>query len=529
MQPNYELKNNLTNTTMKTRITTILTAVFLMTALIAQAQPNSSVKKDDHRSTSMRSLLFQYQQQATKPNLTAGVIDHLPEVPETKVFNPSAIVFQGFNQLNEEWNSEMKVSYTYDKKSREKEALYEMFTGERLIPFQKEVMHYNKAGDLHEIEIFTVEDYKKRWVLTGKELTHADAYGNLVLEASLQFNDHTLQWDTISGTRIVYEYTKSGVVKSRSVSAFDTWANTWIPEFREVFIYDNYRDGLLAEMLVMTWDYYYKEFVNEYREVYFYDDSKQWSEVYLYTWFTKEWELEGKVSEIQWFDFASLKPLSMIVYQPGKNGYRWSPFIMATFEYHPVLREQTLLLESYYNDQNEKWSPIYREISKFDDNLLPVYNTVEVFEGKWIIMMGVRNTIEADADGAPLQVTVEYYDGFDQMEWVSMMRLLMEYDKKASPIVIPVLPDPVIPTTPRFAQVYPNPVAHTLNLVIDVDCPGVVVQVFNASGQRVMQQNWNDHASFSILNMDVSHLTTGVYYVNIQAGDQSQTVKLMKR
>jgi hypothetical protein len=70
--------------------------------------------------------------------------------------------------------------------------------------------------------------------------------------------------------------------------------------------------------------------------------------------------------------------------------------------------------------------------------------------------------------------------------------------------------------------VYPNPVKNILNIAAEKEL--TTVSVYNVLGQEVMVKSLHDTET----NIDVSHLTSGTYFVKVQANNQVKTLKIIK-
>jgi hypothetical protein len=59
----------------------------------------------------------------------------------------------------------------------------------------------------------------------------------------------------------------------------------------------------------------------------------------------------------------------------------------------------------------------------------------------------------------------------------------------------------------NLLQVYPNPARNTFN--VKVDEPGMIIRIFNISGQLVYQQRMESE----LLTLDASQFEAGIYVV----------------
>jgi len=78
---------------------------------------------------------------------------------------------------------------------------------------------------------------------------------------------------------------------------------------------------------------------------------------------------------------------------------------------------------------------------------------------------------------------------------------------------------------PRMLNLYPNPAVSQVSVKMsDADCLGSMLEVYDQTGQRVMTSRVTD-LSFGL---DVSHLSSGVYFIRINDGKASSGYKFVK-
>ena len=80
-----------------------------------------------------------------------------------------------------------------------------------------------------------------------------------------------------------------------------------------------------------------------------------------------------------------------------------------------------------------------------------------------------------------------------------------------------------------FAEIAPNPVAHTLRLkVVQAKAQSVNVSLMDASGRTLLQRSFVSETHQHQEEFDVSHLTTGIYFLKVNATDKNATLKVVK-
>jgi len=78
-------------------------------------------------------------------------------------------------------------------------------------------------------------------------------------------------------------------------------------------------------------------------------------------------------------------------------------------------------------------------------------------------------------------------------------------------------------TNANEVKFYPNPVADILNIAFDHEIKNV--SIYNLLGQEMMTKTINANEG----SVDVSHLSKGTYLVKVNVGEETKTLKVIKR
>jgi hypothetical protein len=499
---------------MRAKTTTIFFLAFLMLATLVQAQ-NSSNRGDEYRTPSMRQMIKteKPQKQSSPKDVKSETIAR-ERIEKAARFMPSSIILQIYEDDISDWMNELKISVVYEA-GLEKEQIYSLYEDDEFVEFMKEVMFYNSAGLLEETEIFYM--FEGEWILHEKNSTHYDQYGNLILDAWYYWDDFNEEWLLMFGEKIDYVYDAQGNALEIIYIWYDSWEEIWVPVWKEKFIY---QDGRVIELIVEEYDEFAMVFIPEHREVYTYNAAGEWSQALIYN-YSNEWVLTGKVEDIIWFNFADLKPSQYIVYGILRADI-WEPFYKVIIEYHPVLEEITLGIFYYWVGS---WEPSFRMIAEFDDQLMPLLITEEdYYDNQWELYFGLRYDNKYNDDNSPKMVTIEFFDSWEEGIWINWIRLLFNYDAEGN---VSIKPD--MQQMPTIVNVYPNPAVNNINLTFGRDEDNVRVHVYNVAGQVVMQRDFSNVSANSNSQMDISGLKTGFYLMNIHSGQNSQTVRILKK
>lgn len=507
---------------MKRAITLLLTIATMSVVLDLSAREASGRKSPETRHKSARSMMLNKNKDKMQPQKETEILE---KVSMRKVVSgnetlPSAIIFQGWDEVAEEWYNATKYNYSYVNGVYEQEVVIEIFEGDELLLSERLLYFYNDVWELQELAYYFYNDFSKTWELSAKELTHTDAHGNLVLEASLMYDAVNQAWDTVSGTKYNYTYTAFSQPQQIVVSYYDLFLLDWAADYQEDFSYDSH--NRVAEFISYYWDEMENEFVPENREVYAYNNENEWNEVLLYYWFFDNWYLDLMMTDFDWFDFASNKYLSYTAYVQGFETASWEPYFRTTAMYHPVLAEQTYLLDEYYDSWMQAWIPDFRETTEFDENLMPVMYLMEYyFDDDWWMMFGLRNNYVMNVQGYVIENKVEFWDGFITNGWINWMKMLFEYEHLTRVPEKHIVNDMV--------HLYPNPIADYAYLSMNQQLPLIVVEVLNSQGQVVMSQTYRSYEMNTPVMLNMSVLQPGIYFVKVQSEGLTQMLKAIKK
>jgi hypothetical protein len=92
-----------------------------------------------------------------------------------------------------------------------------------------------------------------------------------------------------------------------------------------------------------------------------------------------------------------------------------------------------------------------------------------------------------------------------------------------------ISPEPFTVEASDFAEVSPNPAAHTLRLkVVQAKGQSVNVNMVDASGRTLLQRSFVPESNQHQEEFEVSHLTTGIYFLKVNTTGKNATLKVLK-
>jgi hypothetical protein len=360
---------------MKKTITFLVMATVISYGLFAQAQHPGIKSYGEYRKSNVRSLI-QKKERSQLVYDTKMDYKNSRKILTGTTMTPSSIIIQVYDDISQEWVNFVKFSIIYENVIYEKEIVLEVYIEDELYPQEKRVNFYNEVWELQETEIYSYFEDKKNWELTGKTLSHTDSYGNIILEASLSYDQYSQTWDTLFGVKYDYTYTNFGKPHELLISDYNDWMQQWMLLYKETYGYDT--QNRLQELTSYYWEEYFEEFIPESMAEFLYNSFDEWSEILIYSWFFDEWSLEMKVGDFEWFDFSQGKPLFCIIYFHTYNPDPWEPINRMTAEYHQELGEITYYLEEYYDGWDQVWIPDYREILNLMKTIYQFYQQLNI-------------------------------------------------------------------------------------------------------------------------------------------------------
>lgn len=77
-----------------------------------------------------------------------------------------------------------------------------------------------------------------------------------------------------------------------------------------------------------------------------------------------------------------------------------------------------------------------------------------------------------------------------------------------------------------FVSIYPNPIINSLHIDLEKDQINIDVELYSALGQRLLRQNFQNEKN---IEMDLSNVNSGIYFLKVSSDIKSKTVKLIKQ
>ena len=79
------------------------------------------------------------------------------------------------------------------------------------------------------------------------------------------------------------------------------------------------------------------------------------------------------------------------------------------------------------------------------------------------------------------------------------------------------------------STIYPNPAIKEVNLLVGGQASNFKISIFSVEGNLIEQYQGEKLPNDRKLSIPVDYLPPGVYFINIDSGDKTETLKLLKR
>lgn len=424
----------------------------------------------------------------------------------------------------DDWFLANRENFVYDDFGRPIEIITDFNIDGSFIKGTKVNYTWLETGETKEIMISFWNNEAGRWIPEQKEVYDYDKYGNLVLETHSQWSDADSYWSPYFKFQVDIIYQDSGHPISMEAFYWSLFVDDlWYPSYR--LEYEYYKNGnIFAETMSIPSGL---AFEYSYREEYYYQEYSEISLVYIYHYTDENWNLEYKITDVEWHNF-DLSQLKSCVFWTTDNWNDWDKTdeiewykeFRMTYEYHPKLHSETIYLEEFYFDWEEAWYPVYRERTDYNDYHFKTGFYMEYYWDEWILETAVVSDGEFNSNGQPADIQIKAFDSWNENLWENISRMIFEYETSTN---TPAYNAPVT----ELAKVFPNPAVNQINIAPQSTNSDMQVRIFSITGQLLHTQLIQ---AFSCqTDIDISSMPSGMYLMDITSGNEKQVIKFMKK
>lgn len=200
-----------------------------------------------------------------------------------------------------------------------------------------------------------------------------------------------------------------------------------------------------------------------------------------------------------------------------ENGAGWLPEYEVSFTYN-AQNKITSLVFAAYDATTGRFVPAEREINSYL-NAYFTGTTLEFYQNnQWIIQNGRAYTYSFDGFSRVTEIVGQDYD-FLTGSWLNAERITYHYPAIAAAVGRLSMED---------VQIFPNPTQGQLHIQLPANKPIDHIIVRNMQGQQLYQAQFAFDNSLEH-RLDLSNLPDGMYFVQIQSGNETGVARVVKR
>lgn len=447
--------------------------------------------------------------------------------------NRSGIAKYEWNLNNESWKGLCNNIRIFDSKGNTIEFIqlgWDEVSGVWL-PLWKYFNLYSTENQIITNLYYLWDNSISSWSNKSKSVYTYDEKGNLISVDSFGWNDNIDNW--LLTEKVTHKYNTQSLPIELCSHRLDTISFNWIGTRRESYAWDAM--GRKTELIKFTWDTLVSGWTELYREHYSYNGDNI-SEILAFKW-SEEWN--------NWLFYSLFQNIEesgrqeRLYFYWNKNSKKWigSEKVVGIYENQVNLVD---LIFYHWDTLIEDWVPYLKGEKKFNHNNKIIENILlkyYPFSGEWIPEeKSIYNYNE-------FELTLEkiYFRYFGE-EWNPDSRSTYTYDaqnKKNEELAFKwdilneqwrktqkikyfysdnILLQSENAVIDHQVVLYPNPTKNTVyikNFVVGR------ADLFNATGNIVL-------TAFPSEQIDISHLSPGMYLLRVETTEGVETHKLVK-
>lgn len=507
---------------MKIKITWFAVAMVLATTTFAFNPDNGKKTRPASAEEIISERIFSKRSDQLKTAHQQKVLNYWEGIYDVR-HNARRVLKHEWDYTRDDWFLANRENFVYDNMGRPIEIITEFNLDGNFIRNTKVNYSWHENGEINEIMISFWNTEIERWIPEQKEVYDYDKFGNLIKETHSQRSETRSGWTPYFKFQVDIAYQNSGKPISMEASYWSLFAgDQWHPSYK--IEYEYYKNGnVFAETISIpsgnTFEY-------SYREEYYYQEHLEFSLVYVYHYYNNGWNMEYKITDIEWynFDLGQLKSCVFWVpdwdYREKAKNITWHKQFRISYEYHAKLQAETKYLEEFYFDWEKTWHPVYRERTVYNDYLFKTSFYAEYYWDEWTLETAVVSDGKFNSKGQPVDIEIKVFDSWNGNMWENISRMVFEY---GSSFITPGYNTPIT----ELAKAFPNPAVNQINIAQLSLSSDMQVRIFSISGQLLHSQLIE--AFTGQISIDISGMPSGMYLIDITAENEKQVIKLMKR
>lgn len=381
-----------------------------------------------------------------------------------------SIIWQGWDNLQNEWIPYDKEEYTYDAAGRNTQYIdseWDESSGE-WVGYLKSDYSYNAAGDMAEEILWWWDDGSSQWVGDSKDENTYNSVHQIILTLRSSWEESSQEW--VPDAKFEYTYGSNGKVSLRMLYLWDSGSGQWLIYNKLEYTYNG--SGQLLQELGSYWD----------------EGSGIW--------------LEYDKVEYEYYGNGFIQTSTYFNWDDGTN--EWIPWWKDEYT-SDASGNVDEMAEYYWDEDGGEWIGSY--LDKYS------YNSAYAFDDL-ILPYLVGNMIFNLFVHMPVLI--------DEASWDEGSGTWVDSDKGTfyySPQDITTVPG----ATGSSLQLFPNPACESLRISWPEGNQSATLTLFDLTGRVVMTSEVGNHEK-----LDVSGLPSGSYYYILLTHNSRYSGKVMK-
>ena len=473
----------------------------MLAGILATAQNNTAHERTNRRAVNYGHSEFEKPELPIRKKQKSGSDWWQPDTVYIFQLNPESVVARRIYQYNQQglliteneqyqqdntWIASGQCKYTYDANTNLQTKLHENWGSWPGEMYSKYSYTYDSRNNLLT-ELVEDRGSNNTWVNNRQEIMTYDENDNLTTHLRQSWNQNTHTWG--NSTLDTYTYDSNNNLLKRFIQTPYNGTNVWRNFSQYTYTYDSDNNRLTD--FYQTWA----------------DNNSGWIDIVLYTYTyysnnnrqTELCEISTNAKEESTYTYDTENNLINQLTKTWQNG-NWVNSSRINYTYDSKNNLLSYLRENW----NNTWINDLQKLWTYDEN-----DNCTL----------VENFSFSDGRRHPMDIPMYlYYNNMQSSLYYNAYKVTATYKEVTKPIT--AIEDFALPTI----SIYPNPTTGKLKIE-NGELKKGNVELYDIYGKKhVSQLTFHN----SLIEIDISHLTAGVYFVQIITEKGVITKKIVK-
>lgn len=379
--------------------------------------------------------------------------------------------------------------------------------------FIKQTNKYDNHGNHVEYQYYTWDHAQSDWLNYSCDLYNYDAQNRINRADHLQWNYNAQQWDTASYD--IYDYGDDGLLEQLIIwEPYEELGGTIFPSERRDYQYD--ASGNVSEWVGQIYNPNTELWYFTVKNQYAYDvQNRKTNSMYSeYEEADEKW-VDKEKDEWRWNDSDSLTLYAY--YRIGEDLLTWVPQLKAEMTYNSF--GKLIRYRGYSGNEQSQWVPTYERRYGFKNDIMPQSDSLF----KWILDDEIWEVVDCHNfvhDSLMRMHTDSYYAWIVHTHQLELSTRSYYFypgtagieDKYAERVVV-----------------YPNPSSGKFKVHCAIPGSGLQrAELSDLNGKILNEWFPGINGTSETLELDISHLPSGIYFIRVSFDNQMIVKKLSK-